>query len=203
MQSPSCEKNSRNNEIDLLLNPPVTPKWMPQVLCGQNRWKVYSGIWDGTSDRIVYRKDPEVMTGENIAVTGSAQWSNYGLRAVFRILTASIRPPEGGVILYYHFENMNNHYALHFCHVKNTLELIKRVRGAWSTVAAQDFSIETQKDYEVVIDTGGGCHSFLINGAEVLKTVDRDIMQGRIGIGMKYCDVEFSRASVLLHEKTG
>ena len=200
MSSLTSERGSGNSETDLIAHPIITQKWIPHILCGQKRWKVFSGSWNKTANKIIYRQEPEVLTGENIAVIGSTDWSNYALKIDFKIITESIKPPEGGAILYYNFRNMKNYYSLHFCHAKQTIEIIKRFRGEWKTIAEQDFNIETHKDNNVRINTAAGIHTFMINGAHALEIKDEDISKGCIGLGIKYCDAAFSRVTAAFRQ---
>lgn len=163
----------------------------------ENRWEVFSGTWELKSpDKLVYLREPEVKTGENMAVIGSPEWSNLNLRVRFSILTDSIRPPEGGVIIYVLFRNINNYYSYHFCLSKKKVELIKRVRGVWSTVAEQDYNFELKKNCRVSIEADSGIHKFQINGTNRMEVHDRDILKGFAGIGIKYCDAEFNEVSI-------
>ena len=139
-----------------------------------------------------------MKNGENLSIIGSKNWANFNFRIRFKILTESIRPPEGGVILYFLFNSINNFFSFHFCIYKQKIELIKRFRGSWRTLAEQRHHLETQKDYSVMINTISNVHQCLINGTNVIQTRDTDISKGCIGIGVKYCDVEFNDASVCL-----
>jgi len=189
-------KNSGNN---LFSNPSITHKWIPFFLSSQYSWKVLSGKWQIESpNRIVYLKQPNVKTGENLSIIGSKYWTDFNFKVSFQILTESIKPPEGGVILYFLFKSINNFYSFHFCLFKQKVELIKRLRGSWTTIAEESYDFETHKDYSVIINTNSDIHQCKINGTNVIQKRDADISKGCIGIGMKYCDVEFSHASVLL-----
>lgn len=185
------------SHINLLSMPAVKYKWFSPFMRRKDRWEVFSGTWElKSSDRLIYLKEPEVKTGENIAVTGSPEWNNLTLQVRFNILTDSIKPPEGGVIIYVLFRNIRNYYSYHFCLFKKKVELIKRFRGVWSTIAEQDYDLEPGKDYQVSIDAGYGIHKFQINGANRMEVHDSDILNGLVGIGIKYCDAEFKEVSV-------
>ncbi len=185
------------SQIDLLSSPAVKHKWFSQFMIRKDRWEVFSGTWElKSSDRLIYLKEPEVETGENIAVIGSPEWNNLTLQVRFSILTDSIKPPEGGVIIYVLFRNIRNYYSYHFCLFKKKVELIKRFRGVWSTLAEQDYDFESGKDYRVSIDADSGIHRFQINGTNRMEIHDGDILKGFVGIGIKYCDAEFREVSV-------
>lgn len=200
MSNCACEITDKRVEIDLLSNPFITQKWVPQFLCGPDRWKVFSGKWKtARPDAMIYLQEPEAKTGENISIIGSAAWKRYDVHVSFKILNESIKPPEGGAILYYNFRDMKNYYSLHFCHSKNKLELIKRYRGDWSTIVERDFDIDADKEYKVTININTGNHKIIINGINAIEVCDNDVSKGCIGIGIKYCDAEFSHVSILLH----
>jgi hypothetical protein len=194
--------NDRVNKylgINLLSISQITSKWIPRFLSSQYSWKILSGKWKAkSSDRIIYLKQPNVKTGENISIIGSKNWADFNFQVRFKILTQSINPPEGGVILYYLFKNLDNFYSFHFCLSKHKIQLIKKLRGTWSRIAEQTYDFETQKDYSVIITTMLGMHQCKINGTNVIQKRDTDISKGCIGLGIKYCDVEFRHASVSL-----
>lgn len=184
--------------MDLLVEPRTRHKWIPGILCRKPSWKIMSGKWDESPDGIVYRKDPEVLTGENIAIFGSPCWSDYTFSIKLRFLTDSIRPPEGGAILYYLLKNLKNNYSLHICFSKKTLELMKRSKSKWSTIGETDFDLEKDRIYEVMIKNSKGMHSVSVDGDERLEAVDHEIKRGSVGIGVKYCDVQYSDAHLRL-----
>ncbi len=185
------------SQVNLLSSPAVRHKWFSQFMRRKDRWEVFSGMWElKSSDKLIYLKEPKVETGENIAVIGSSEWSNLTLQVRFSMLTGSIKPPEGGVIIYVLFRNIRNYYSYHLCLFKKKVELIKRFRGTWSTVAEQDYDFEPGKDYQVNIDADSGIHRFQINGTNHMEIYDGDILNGVIGIGVKYCDAEFNEVSV-------
>lgn len=199
MHNHNNEKGEKSFGNNLLSNPNIAHKWIPRFLSSQNYWKVLSGKWQIESpNRIIYLKYPNVKTGENISIIGSKNWADFNFKVRFKILTQSIKPPEGGVILYYLFKNLYNFYSFHFCLSKQKIELIKRLRGTWSTIAEQTYDFETQKDYSVIINTILGMHQCKINGTNVIQKRDTDILKGCIGIGTKYCDIEFTHVSVSL-----
>jgi hypothetical protein len=137
-------------------------------------------------------------TGENISLIGSTAWSDFIFQVKFKILTESLRPPEGGVICYSHFKNFKNYYSFHFCHFKKKIEVIKRVFGVWSTIAYQDYDFISKKEFLITISSLSGVHQCWINGEKYLEVADRDVTGGCLGIGSKFCDVEFSHVSVSL-----
>ena len=189
-----CKKEFKS---DLLSDPHIVHKWFPSFLRSRNSWQILSGSWQiKSSNRIVYLKEPKVKTGENFSVTGSKSWANFKFQIRFKILTKSIKPPEGGVILYFLFNSMKSFYSLHCCIYKQKIELIKRFRGIWSTLAGYNHCLEINKYYCVTINTNANVHQCIINGTKIIQTYDAGISSGCIGIGVKYCDVEFDHASI-------
>jgi hypothetical protein len=190
----------KSDNIDLLSVGKARQRWIPQRLRRQDCWKVFSGKWMlELPDKIMYCKDSKVSIAENASVIGSHEWNGYSLKVSFRILSGSIKPPEGGVIIFFHFQDINNHYSFHFCLFKQKIELIKKHRGIWTTIAAQEYTLETGKDYLVSVTTGSGVHQCAINGINQIKEHDGDLSQGCIGLGAKYCDTEFNHVSISLH----
>lgn len=191
------EKSKEDPKSNLLSDPHVVHKWLPSFLRSRHSWQILSGTWQiKSSKRIVYLKQPKVKTGENLSVTGSKSWANFNFQIRFKILTESIKPPEGGVLLYFLFNSVNSFYSLHCCIYKQKIELIKRFRGIWSTLATCNHDLGINKYYCVTINTNADLHQCLMNGTKVIQTYDADISKGCIGIGVKYCDVEFDHASI-------
>lgn len=190
-------------ELNLLSGPKLIKKWLPHFSNFPGTWKIYSGNWEiAPSGVIRCQGKTRIRTGENIALCGSRQWSNYPLTLTFKILSKSIRPPEGGVVFYYHFKNFRNYYSLHFCHAKNKIELIKRVRGMWSTIVNEKFHFETHKDYQIVFGIIDNAHYCEINGKNVYTIQDTDVINGQVGIGTKFCSAEFSRITISVKESS-
>jgi hypothetical protein len=186
-------------ETDLLATCSGTIKWIPQFLRGKNCWKIFSGEWSlETPNKMVCRNRPHVSTGENLAIIGSRRWRKFTFKIKFKILTESIKPPQGGAIVYFRFANTRNFYSVHCCLCKNRIELIKRVKGNWCTLQSAGANFETGRSYTITINTDHGHHSCHLNGLNVIRAKDTDILKGCLGIGAKYCDVEFDQVSVTL-----
>ena len=186
-------------ETDLLSTCSGTHKWIPQFLRGKNSWKIFSGEWSlKTPNKMVCRNRPHVSTGENLAIIGSRRWRKFTLNIKFKILTKSIKPPQGGAIVYFLFANLRNFYSVHCCLCKNRIELIKRVKGNWLTLQSAVTNFETGSSYTITINTDQGNHSCHLNGLNVIMARDTDISKGCLGIGAKYCDVQFDQVSVTL-----
>ena len=200
-QNTMINRNSEEREsiitLDLLSDHSKIRRYIPQFLRRENDWKVYSGKWIVESpDKITCRREPRVTTGENISITGSSRWSNIIFKATVRMLNESLKPPEGGTIIYFNFKNIRNFYSFHFCLYKQKVEFFKRCHSDWTLLAEQPYDLQSMECYSIRISTKFGHHQCSINGATVLSTHDSDISHGYVGIGAKYCDVEFSRLSV-------
>jgi len=192
-------KNNVFTKIDLLSKPKVALKLDPRFFFGRYRWKVHSGKWEIISaERAIYYKNPHVKYGENISTFGSNSWHNINLEIGFKILTESLKPPEGGLIIYLLFKNIKNYYSIHFCPSKNKIELIKRIKGNWSTVAEYNYDLNIFFDYNVSINFSSKIISCSINGKICFDKIYCDLSKGCIGIGVKYCDVEFIHISYLV-----
>ena len=116
MSALDIKKREKVTKIDLLSAPQKTQRYLPHFLRQQNCWKIFSGKWKfELPNRVTYFREPKVKTGENISIIGSPNWTDFILKVRFKILTDSIRPPEGGTILYFHFKNFKNYYSCHVC----------------------------------------------------------------------------------------
>lgn len=187
------------SKIDLLSNTRLRKNWFARLTKNTHCWRAFSGRWETESNKtLVCHGEPEVITGENISVIGSRDWNRFTFQVTFNVLTPSTKPPEGGAILYFLFKNLNNYYSLHFCLIKLKIELIKRTKGIWNTLAEKDYEIQTGRDYSVTIDTASGKHQCRIDGRDIIVMQDTDILNGCVGIGAKYCNVEFSNVSIAL-----
>lgn len=183
-------------KLDLLSSSLIVPKWAPRFLYDHLHWKTLSGKWEtDPSKQTMFLKNPKIKTGENISIIGSSHWKNIKLDVRFKILTNSKKPPEGGVILYYLFKNINNYYSLHFCIYKKKIELIKRHKGIWTTIRQQDFNLKINEAYSIKITANDGIHRCQIGGGGAIEVSDSDIFEGCVGIGAKYCGAEFSQVS--------
>jgi hypothetical protein len=191
------KNNTRISEINLLSNFKKKQKWIPFSFLQQNEWKVLSGKWKSeSSDRVVCYRDSNVKMGENISIIGSRHWNNFILNVNFKILSNSIKPPQGGVILYFLFKNSKSYYSFHFCLCKNKIEFIKRIRGVWTTKAEHNFDLTIEKNYLVTISTFSDVHRCRVDGRDFIEISDDDISRGCIGIGTKYCEAVFSRVTI-------
>ncbi len=164
----------------------------------RGNWKVLSGRWEIGRDAnggIVFR-EPLSKGGESMIVFGPSDWDAYSMRIRFRLLTESIRPPEGGVIVYFHFRDVENFYSFHFCLPKQRVEFVKRYGGVWTIGEGEQHDFRIQRDYRVNIRTGSGLHICRVDGRDILTVEDTDISGGCAGIGAKYCGAELGDISV-------
>jgi hypothetical protein len=186
-------------EIDFLAEPRTKSKWMPHFWGDRYAWQVLSGEWRVSSPHaVVYRQNPAIRNGENISVVGSRHWGDFDLRLQLRFLTVSSRPPEGGAIVYFFIRNLRNYYSFHLCLDKQRVEFIKRRDGFWNEHGRREFHFAEEEDYSVEIASRGGVHECRINGTGVMAVKDRDFSRGRIGLGVKYCDLELSKVILSL-----
>jgi hypothetical protein len=189
-------------EIDLLTKPRTTQRGVPHLLRRRQYWKVFSGNWNmAPSDRIIFHKESPESGTENASVIGSSLWDEFTFKVKFKMVSDSIKSPEGGVIMFFLFKNIKNHYSFHFCLFKQKIELIKRLHGTWTTVAARDYKFITGKEYMAAVSTSSGVHQCHIDGVNQIEIFDGDISKGCVGIGAKYCDIEFSHISVMVPQE--
>lgn len=197
----SVSRPQRSCLIDLLSHEITRPSWTRMFVRSQNHWNPFSGSFcRDSSNKMIYRANPNVKTGENICVTGPSNWNEFTYQVRFRLLTDSLIPPQGGVILYYLYKSMRNYYSLHFCVVKKSIEAIKRIQGKWITTFEHEYHITPNKDYCVQIRVTPGKHDCLIDGESLFSIEDLDILKGCVGVGVKYCDAIFNHISVFLPE---
>ncbi|MFC1814555.1 hypothetical protein ACFL0M_01175 [Thermodesulfobacteriota bacterium] len=183
-------------QFDLIYSPQIIPKWTPRFLYDHLHWKTLSGKWEiDPIKKTIFLKNPKIKNVENISIIGSPHWNNIRFNVRFEILTDSIKPPEGGVILYYLFKNIKNYYSFHFCIYKKRIELIKRYNGIWTTIGRQDFNLKINEEYSVRITANDCIHRCQIDGGDAIEVKDTDISEGCVAIGAKYCGAEFSNIS--------
>lgn len=169
----------------------------------QNSWKVFSGKWQICSPhRTICINQPSERSIENISVIGSPSWNSFTFQTRLRVLSESTKPPEGGAIVYFLFKNIKNYYSLHFCVSKQKIELIKRVKGVWTTLAEQYSTVRVGENYLLNIKTHLGIHQYQINQSDSIMVVDSDIQTGCVGFGVKYCNVEFSQPNISFHSRS-
>jgi hypothetical protein len=168
-----------------------------KLLRHAHNWKILSGCWTSESESRVQLNGNEA-TGydESMAVIGRRDWSKIELRVRFRFLTNTIRPPDGGAILFFLANNTNNHLAFHYCIGKNSIQLFKKARGVWTILGEQRFEFQLNREYAAMVQTHFGVHECLMEDGTRLKVDDQEISRGCIGIGGKFCNVEFSWLSL-------
>lgn len=189
--------DEKASSIDLLSDPNFSQTWIPQFIRNPHNWRVYSGRFETQTPNIFkYLSDPSVKDGENVTVIGSKRWKNYAFRAKFMFLTPTLRPPEGGVIFYFLFNSTRNYYSLHFALFKDKIEFIKRRKGVWTTIEEHYYSLRTEKEYFIEIRSRHGIHHCEVGGKTIMEAYDTNISTGSVGIGVKYCDAQFTHLSI-------
>jgi hypothetical protein len=199
MNDPLRDESEKPIPIDLLSGPNARPRWMPLRGRDPYAWRILSGTWKFPSPHtVVYQHDADIKNGENISLVGLRHWHDFDLEIKFRFLTDSRRPPEGGAIVYLRFQNIRNYYSFHFCLPKQKIEFVKRHRGDWNIVAAQKYELAEKKVYSLEFTTRAAIHECRIDKVSILAVEDHDFSMGRVGIGVKYCDLEFRQVSISL-----
>jgi hypothetical protein len=172
--------------------PPRKIPILARLWRGRN-WNVISGSWSReslTGVRLNAARDAEHL--ESMAIFGPRDWKTIELRARFRFLTDTIRPPDGGAILFFLARNQNNHLAFHYCVGKNKVQLFKKAHGVWTLLSDRSFEFQLNREYVTEVRSHFGIHECVMDDGTRLRTCDLEIPCGCIGIGGKYCDVEFS-----------
>ncbi len=183
--------NGDSEHGNLLSTFPARRGGMPSCLRRADDWDVISGRWVRESDcSVVLNGNGEEV--ESMAVTGSRKWSSIELRARFRFLSGTVRPPDGGAILFFLARNAANHLAFHYCVGKNRVQLFKKARGVWTMLGEQNFVFELNRDYLAEIRSRPGAHECLMEDGTHLRFDDHEVSRGRVGIGGKFCAVRFS-----------
>lgn len=191
---------TRTISVDFLERQYFRYRWPWRYFPKKTTWRIFSGDWILKSPNSIYCKaDPKVKTGENLSVYGSERWENYTFEVRFRISTTSIKPPEGGAILYFNYSGKKDFYSFHFCPSKQRIEMIKRVKGRWATLGKKSCDLHIGKENTVRIVTNNGLHKCSMDGNNLLEILDDRIQSGCIGIGTKYCDTEFMNVSIRFH----
>ncbi|MFC2141390.1 hypothetical protein ACFLR7_00465 [Acidobacteriota bacterium] len=181
-------------KTNLLDSVNVQSKWVPFVFRKKNAWVIFSGEWKHESPgKIMFLCDPAVNFGENYASYCSRVYSDFTLNLRFRFLKESIRPPEGGVIIYFYFKNYKNFFSFHFCLPKQRIEFVKRLKGIWSICSGENCNFVLDQDYSVSVNSFAGTYNCQIDGLDIMTVRAEDVSNGYLGIGTKFCDVEFSQ----------
>jgi hypothetical protein len=161
-----------------------------------DRWKIISGDWTKQLTAVRLDGNDPANQGESLAILGRRDWTHIEFQAGFRFLTGTIKPPDGGAILFFLARNTNNHLAFHFCIGKNRIQLFKKARGTWAMLGEETFEFELNKHYTAKIRTESGVHHCLMDDGTCLQIEDSEIFRGRIGIGGKLCSIEFDWLSL-------
>jgi hypothetical protein len=156
-------------------------------------WRVSSGRWEKVGEsRIVHHRTEKTKHDESIAVWGPSIWNQTSFTVTFRFLSNTGKPPEGGAILFFLFRNPRNHCSFHFCLFKKKIQMIRRARGSWSILDECDCDLEVGREYSATVHSESGTHACQLDDLNRLEVVDRTIPRGAVGIGGKYCDIEFA-----------
>ena len=70
--------------------------------------------------------------------------------------------------------------------------MVRRVRGSWRILEECDCDLDVGREYSATIRSEAGVHACQLDGLSRLEVVDRAIPRGAVGIGGKYCDIEFA-----------
>jgi hypothetical protein len=188
---------TRWEKKNLLFTFPGRKNDLVSFLRRPENWKIVSGSWTSAMQPQV-RLNGEGTDGqiESMAVIGRRDWSNIELRVRFKFLSDTMRPPDGGAIVFFLARNRNNHMAFHFCMGKDSIQLFKKVHGIWAMVGETRFEFQLNRQYAAEIRSGSGIHRCLMEDGTCLQANDPDISRGCIGIGGKFCIVEFDWLSV-------
>jgi hypothetical protein len=184
--------------MDLLSKPGIKSFWIPRMFCGKERWKVISGTWRSQDIRGTFLLQEHQAAVENIAVIGSRRWRDYRFDVSLEIVSDSVKPPEGGAILYYQIKNPVNFHSLHICIAKRKLELIRRRGTVWTTIAERVFPVTKFRRYRIGVSTCRGQHQVTIDGDTLLECQEPEDSCGYVGVGTKYCDLLFTDAQLSL-----
>jgi hypothetical protein len=183
---------------NLLLSFPRRTGRIPRLWRSARAWDIVSGDWTRQPEGPVrLRGDRDPRPGESMALIGRQCGHELAIRVRFRFLSDTCKPPEGGAIVFFLVQNEENHLAFHYCLGKNQIQLYKRIHGVWTMLGAQSFQFELSREYEVGIQTGGGVHECRMRDVSILRVCDRELLLGSVGIGGKFCDIEFIQLQVL------
>jgi hypothetical protein len=193
MESRACHGKSEN-----LLSQFLQQK--SKVLRFRRRWEnweIISGSWKSRPEsRVILNGNARDANAEPMAMIGSRCWSDIELQVTFQFLTGTMNPPDGGAIVFFLAKNRNNHLAFHFCVGKHSLQLFKKVRGIWAMIGEKRFEFLQNRKYVAQIHSSSGIHHCRMEDGTCLQVLDSDISSGRVGIGGKFCVIEFDWLSV-------
>jgi hypothetical protein len=130
-------------------------------------WKIFSGNWvknSGIGVRLEAEK--KASLGESMAIIGPG-WTDVEFRVSFKFLSDTIRPPDGGAIIFFLVRNSTNHLAFHCCVAKKRIQLFKRTRGIWTMLGENSFDFRLGREYDVQIKTCSGVHECRVDGSTI------------------------------------
>ena len=181
-------------EIDLTKIDRIQGRFPFKFFWRKGTLKPLKGNWEVRGCQLETRYHVnETKCGESVSIVSPGNWRDYAFTVCFSFLSQSVKPDEGGVILYFRYRNTRNHYSFHFCISKHTIELWKRFRSEWTLIAqAPQFTFKPKHSYSAIVTTQRHEHSCFLNKVPILKCTDHAIDKGAVGMGAKYCHAVFS-----------
>ncbi len=180
------------NTANLLSSFPARAGRFSRFLARDEDWKIIAGRWARKPDScVVMKTEDKPGAGESMAVIGPSL-SDIDLRVRFTLQTDTIRPPDGGAIIFFLVRNAQVHLSFHFCVAKNRIQLFKRTRRVWTMLGEGKFAFGLNREYDVQVRSRLGLHECRMEDGTTVQAKDGQLERGCTGIGGKLCDVEFS-----------
>ena len=189
---PAGTPQPAHTEANLLSLFPAQAGWFSRLLAGDKDWKLISGSWVRTpGSRVVLKADLAPGAQESMAVIG-ASLRGIDLSVRFNLNTDTVRPPDGGAIVFFLVQNPRSHLSFHFCVAKRRIQLFKRTRESWTMLGEERFAFEVKREYDVRVRSRLGLHECMMEDGTSVQAKGDQFERGSIGIGGKLCEVEFS-----------
>lgn len=150
-------------------------------------WTAASGTWSltGSSGSYAYRT---TSTGEAMTRRPAAGWQNHFVRASMKIVGAGA---SGGVVG--RCVDPDNYYLFRLNAATDTVDILERVGGVWSTLATASYPVSTGVWYDLLLVLDGTELRGLVNGFECVAAKDSSLGAGTIGLRTYGGEVVFDR----------
>jgi len=145
-----------------------------------NGWTLSGGSWSVTDDGTKVLSQ-SLASGEALAYTGNASWSNYTLSARLKLLTAS-----GNAGLLFRYSDASNYYMFRLNDAADKAELYKKTAGTLTLVSSASAAVTPGQWTDIKVTVSGSTVTGFVGGTQVIQWTDPGTLPagGKIGIRM-------------------
>lgn len=143
--------------------------------------------WNGSNTL-----DQSSASSEGYAYAGDISWNNYDFEATI-VPTYN----TGFIGLLGRYQDSNNFYHFRFNKTGNTVDLVKKVNGSWTTLGSQSFTATTNTAYVMKMEFDGSSIKCYVDGFLKFNVTDSSLSSGRIGFRAYNTSGKFDNISVL------